>query len=68
MPSKVGERCATCKHAKNVVIESVYPPSPADIRLMCWINDVPVHRPGVNECFVNPWNFCDKWEPKEVER
>lgn len=68
MPSKVGERCATCKHAKSTVIKSGYPPKPTDIGLMCFLNDVPVHQPNVDGCFVKPWNFCDRWEPKEVKQ
>lgn len=68
MPSKMGECCATCKHAKSTVVKSGYPPKPTDIVLMCWLNDVPVHQPDANRCFVKPWNACDKWEPKEAER
>ena len=57
MPNKVGERCATCKHAKNThttksaVVEVKY--------LTCWRN-LPY------EC--KPWNRCNFWEQKEVEQ
>ncbi len=49
MPSKVGERCATCKYAKNphttksAVVEVKY--------LTCWHN-LP------HEC--QPWNRCKR--------
>ena len=57
MPNKVGERCATCRFAKNphttksAVVEVKY--------LTCWRN-LP------HEC--KPWNRCNFWEPKEVEQ
>lgn len=68
MPSKVGERCATCKHAEHAIIKNGYTPKQTDIGLMCWLNDEPTHLPNVVGYFVKPWNACDKWEPKEVER
>lgn len=68
MPSKMGERCATCKHAKYAIIKNGYTPKQTDIGLMCWLNDVPAHQPDAGGRFVKPWNVCDKWESKEVEQ
>lgn len=63
MPSKVGERCATCRHAKRTFVESGYQPKLNDVGLICRLNDGTARRR-----FVNPWNDCDKWEPKEAEQ
>ncbi len=60
MESKVGERCATCRHAKRLILEYVFPPSNVDMGLECLLN------PNHHE-FTKPWNTCDEWEPKEVE-
>lgn len=62
MAEQVGKCCATCRYAKSAVVESGYPPKLTNIGLICRFDDETARRR-----FVNPWNFCDKWEPKEVE-
>lgn len=59
MPSKVGERCATCKHATRLIIESSWPPEQKDCGLMCQLD-------ADHRTFVKPLNTCSGWEQKEV--
>ena len=61
MPCQANGRCANCKHAKRIIIESAWPPERKDCGLMCWLN------PDDRQ-FTKPWRGCPEWEPKEVER
>lgn len=61
MESKVGERCATCRYAKRLILEHAFPPRQVDMGLECLLD-------SDHHVFTKPWNTCNNWKPKEVKQ
>lgn len=54
MPTETGERCVTCRYARNPHTEHS---EVVDVKLLTCFRDLP------HVC--QPWNRCKYWEPKE---